>query len=128
MSGDGLGLLAAAVVLGTGVVWVRLIRAVRVPRVRAPYLAMMGVGALLGVAALARGVGAVGGVAAWVAILAGGFFVVLRLQSAQASGEPTAKPGGPIPDFSATDDEGNPFALASLSGRPFLLKFFRGHW
>jgi len=36
--------------------------------------------------------------------------------------------GGPILDFSAPDENGEPFALASLRGRPYLLKFFRGHW
>jgi hypothetical protein len=36
VSGDLLGLAAAAVVVATGAVWFRLIKAVRIPRVRAP--------------------------------------------------------------------------------------------
>jgi peroxiredoxin len=36
--------------------------------------------------------------------------------------------GQPIPEFTAPDAEGQPFALSSLHGRPYLLKFFRGHW
>ena len=36
--------------------------------------------------------------------------------------------GAPILDFEAPDAEGEPFDLATLRGRPFLLKFFRGHW
>ena len=33
-----------------------------------------------------------------------------------------------IRNFTAKDDQGNSFDLAALRGRPFLLKFFRGHW
>jgi peroxiredoxin len=31
-------------------------------------------------------------------------------------------------DFTALDEHGREFALASTAGRPLLLKFFRGHW
>ncbi len=128
MSGGVLGWLAGAVVLATGIVWFRLVKAVRIPRARAPYIALMGVGVALGLAAVVQGPGIWGGLAAWFAILAGGMFVALRAQSGQAKTPPSVKLGGPILDFVAADDQGNPFQLASLSGRPFLLKFFRGHW
>ena len=128
MSGNLLGLLAAAVVVATGFVWFRLIGAVRIPKLRAPYFAAMGVGVALGVAGFAQGVGIAGGTAAGFAIVAGGFFVALRLQSAQETHPPAVKVGDPILDFTAADDQGKPFELASLHGRPFLLKFFRGHW
>jgi len=38
------------------------------------------------------------------------------------------KVGEPILRFRARDAEGNDFDLQELAGRPFLLKFFRGHW
>jgi peroxiredoxin len=33
-----------------------------------------------------------------------------------------------VVSFSAPDADGREFDLSSLAGRPFLLKFFRGHW
>jgi hypothetical protein len=128
MSGTWLGLAGALLVVATGIVWFRLIAAVRVPANRTPYFATMGVGAALGVAAFVQGTGVVGGVAAGFAIVAGGAFVGLRLQSRQDAREPAVRIGAPILDFTAPDENGQPFALSSLRGRPFLLKFFRGHW
>ena len=128
MSGDLLGLAAAAVVVATGVVWFRLIDAVRIPRGRAQYFAAMGLGVALGVAAFVQETGIFGAIAAAFAILAGGFFLALRLQSGQDAREPAVKLGEPILDFTAPDDSGESFELASLRGKPFLLKFFRGHW
>lgn len=128
MSGGVLGLAGAVVVAVAWVHWWRLLQAVRVPHRRAPHLAVMALGVVLGVAALARGPGPVGGVAAGLAILGGGAFLGLRLQSAQDRHGPAVAVGDPILDFSAPDANGEPFHLASLRGRPFLLKFFRGHW
>ena len=33
-----------------------------------------------------------------------------------------------IPAFSLTDHRGEAFSISELAGKPFLLKFFRGHW
>ena len=128
MSGDLLGLAAATVVVATGVVWFRLVKAVRIPRVRAPYFAAMGLGVALGLAAFVQGTGFPGAIPAAFAILAGGFFLALRLQSGQDAREPAVKLREPMLDFTALNDDGNLFELASLRGKPFLFKFFRGHW
>jgi hypothetical protein len=128
MSGNFLGLFAAAVVVATGILWFRLIGAVRVPRNRMRYFGAMGIGVALGLAAFASGVGIAGGIAAGFAVIAGGFFVGLRLQSRQDAREPAVAVGTPILDFTALDDRGEPFSLSSLADKPFLLKFFRGHW
>jgi hypothetical protein len=128
LSGSLLGIGAAAIVLLTGVIWFRRINAVRIPHARGPYLAAVGVAVLLGLAAFAQGPGIIGGIGAGFAILAGGAFLGLRLQSSQDARKPAVETGGPILDFTAPDDTGRPFDLASLRGKPFLLKFFRGHW
>ena len=128
MSGLFLGLLGAAIVLVAGGRWLRLMRQVRIPADRRPYLVASGAGALLGMAAFALGGGAVGAVAAVLAICAGLAFLGLSAASAQARMPPAVAVGDAIVDFVATDDQGRQFALASLRGRPFLLKFFRGHW
>ena len=36
--------------------------------------------------------------------------------------------GGPIIDFTVAVANDESFELGSLRGKPFLLKFFRGHW
>ena len=128
MGGELLGVLAAGVVVLTGVVWFRLIKAVRVPSNRVAFFAAMGVGVALGIAAFAQGTGVLGGLAAGFAVVAGGAFLGLRLQSTQDVRQPAVGVGRPILDFTAPDERGEPFDLASLGGKPYLLKFFRGHW
>jgi peroxiredoxin len=55
-------------------------------------------------------------------------FLGLSAASGQAKVAPAIAVGGSTIDFTASDDQGQPFALASRRGKPFLLKFFRGHW
>jgi cytochrome oxidase Cu insertion factor (SCO1/SenC/PrrC family) len=128
MTGTWLGIAAGLLVIGGWTVWMRRMNQVRIPRNRAAFFLVFGAGVVLGVAALVAGAGLVGGLAAALAILGGGMFFGLRLQSSQDRREPAVTVGGPILHFSAPDDAGDVFALSSLRGRPFLLKFFRGHW
>jgi cytochrome oxidase Cu insertion factor (SCO1/SenC/PrrC family) len=87
---------------------------------------MAGIG--LGLLAFARGPGVLGGLAAGLAVALGALFLLLQLLGRQARPMPNVALGRPILDFTAPDAEGQPFQLASLHGRPYLLKFFRGHW
>jgi len=82
----------------------------------------------LGALAFAREPGLLGGLAAGLAVVLGGLFLLLQGLGRQARVTPAVAVGRAIPDFTASDAEGRPFQLASLRGRPFLLKFFRGHW
>jgi peroxiredoxin len=128
MDGSLLGLLAGAIILVAGAGWLRGMRRVRLPADATPYVVACGAAAALGIAAFAVGTGVAGGVAAAVAIAGGLAFLVLFAASGQARTTAAVRVGGPVLEFVATDDAGRPFALASLRGRPFLLKFFRGHW
>ena len=38
------------------------------------------------------------------------------------------KPGDPLPDFSAVDENGAPLSSSELRGRPSVLLFVRGNW
>lgn len=122
-----LGVLALAIVGGTGWLWYRLIQDVAVPRNRTPYLAAFVAGGVLGVAAIFQG-GFVGILTGGVAALGGLGFSALRLVSGQAPNEPAVKVGEKMLSIVAPDETGAEFDLASLTGRPYLLKFFRGHW
>ncbi len=108
-----LGLLALIVVAATVYNWLQLIQRVAIPRDRRAWFAVFLAGGALGVIAIAQG----------------GFFSTLfRLQSRQQPNRPAVAVGDPMIPFVAPDEHGNDFDLASLSGKPYLLKFFRGHW
>ena len=127
--GTFLALDGALIVFGTTFLWGRRIMQVRLPADRTAYVVSMSIGALLGLAALLLGVEGLGARAmAWFALGLGATFVGLVASSAQDSKTPAVAVGGPILDFTAPDENGEPFELSSMTGRPFLLKFFRGHW
>jgi uncharacterized membrane protein YhaH (DUF805 family) len=126
------GLLAAlaalALTLGTGALWFRRMHAVALPSDRTPFVLAMALAATLGVGALVHGAGWLGGAIAVVAIVPASVFVLLVAISAQKGSPGAFRLGEPLPDFTAQDDTGQPFRLSSQSGKPLLLKFFRGHW
>ena len=128
MNGSVMGLLAGVIILVAGARWLRLMQQVRLPENATGYVIACGVAAALGVGAFVLGTGVVGGVVAAVVIAGGVAFLALVAASGQARVTPAVSVGGPVLDFVATDDAGRRFALANLRGRPFLLKFFRGHW
>lgn len=128
MNADMLGLLGAGVALGGWIVWFRLMQRVSVPDNRMPFLLAMAIALALGAAALASGPGLIGKIGAGFALVSGGIYLGLRTQSAQPSTTPVPSVGAPIPDFTLPNEAGESFMLSSISGKPYLLKFFRGHW
>jgi hypothetical protein len=128
VTGTILGSAGGLLELGTALVWFRLLRLVRIPADRRLFYAAHAAAIVLGASGLAAGAGTVGAVLAGIGILGGATFLGLAAQSAQAPGDPAVTVGGRIIDFVLPDHEGHPFDLATLRGRPFLLKFFRGHW
>ena len=128
MTGPILALLAATLLLAIGWRWLQRMQRVQIPGDMRPYLAGTALAALLGIAAFIAGVGLFAGIAAALAIVGGVAFLALYSASGQAKRTPAVAVGGPVVEFTARDDGGNPFDLASLRGTPFLLKFFRGHW
>jgi hypothetical protein len=122
--GVAAGLLEGAVALR----WFQLMRRVQIPADQRAFFAGHGLAAALGVAAFALGSGTIGAILAGVAVLGATVFFGLAAQSAQPPLEPAVAVGGPILEFTLPDHQGKPFDLATLRGKPFLLKFFRGHW
>jgi cytochrome oxidase Cu insertion factor (SCO1/SenC/PrrC family) len=126
--GDTLGVISLILALGTGAIWYRKILAVEIPQARAAFVTAFAAAAVLGVASFAVGNGTIGGICAGVGISFGALMTGLRAVSAQDAKVPAVRVGDRILDFTAPDEDGQPFSLASLGGRAFLLKFFRGHW
>jgi hypothetical protein len=128
VSGAILGLLALALLAQAGYAWMRSIREVRTGERRLFVLLVVVLAVGLGVIGLASDPGVVGGIAGGLAVALGALFLVIQALGRQSRAVPAVAVGGPMLDFTAPDAEGRPFRLASLHGRPYLLKFFRGHW
>jgi cytochrome oxidase Cu insertion factor (SCO1/SenC/PrrC family) len=128
MLGTILGIGGGALELVLSARWLWQMRRVRIPKDLRPIIAAHLVAVALGVAAFVLGASAPGRVSAAVAIVGGGVFLALQTQSRQARVAPAVAIGGPVIEFTLPDHEGRPFDLATLRGKPFLLKFFRGHW
>ena len=128
MNGSILGFLALVLLAQAGFVWMRSIREVRTGERRPLVIAVMAAAVGIGALAFARGPGLAGGIAAGVAVGFGALFLVNQVVGQQSRRTPAVAVGQPILDFTAPDADGRPFQLSSLRGRPYLLKFFRGHW
>jgi hypothetical protein len=128
MNGQVLGLLAFAIVAGAGIRWYVLIQRVAIPRDRTLLYGFFGIGAFFGLLALLSHPGWVVGPLAFVSLIVGAAFPLLRLRSTQVPAEPAVPVGATVPFFAAEDELGKRFESPWLSGKPYLLKFFRGHW
>jgi hypothetical protein len=118
-------LLTAGVTTG---LWWRGMQAVSLPLDRTRFFMAWGLALAFGFAAWFHAPGWLGGGAAALGMLLGGMFLVLGALSGQEDRTPTVAVGDAMPDFSAPSDSGEVFASTALAGRPYLLKFFRGHW
>lgn len=114
---------------GLLVLWVHAMKRVKM-RKRLPMLNSLAAAAtIVGIAAFTLEPGIFGGILAGLSILVGAGFLVLGIfLSALSKQTPAVKVGAPLIFFTAPDENGEPFDIASLRGRPILLKFFRGHW
>jgi hypothetical protein len=128
MLGTILGIAGGLLELVLSGVWLWLIRRVRIPADLRPTIAAHALAVALGVAAFGLGASTLGQVLAAAAIAGGLVFLALQTQTRQARLTPAVAVGRPIIEFTLPDHEGRPFDLATLRGKPFLLKFFRGHW
>jgi len=108
--------------------WFMRIKRVAIPRDRRGFVASWLLGAGLGIFALTEGAGWLGGTPAFIAALAGIFFSALVYISPQKVAADAVRVGERLRDFTAIDENGNEFGVASVAGKPLLLKFFRGHW
>ena len=128
MSGTTIGFVAFALVAGSMALWFRRMGRVQIPTDRRGFVACWAGGAVLGVLALSQGAGWVGGIPAGIATLAGTLFSVLVYISPQKVAEDAVRVGESLRAFTAPDENGADFSIASAAGKPVLLKFFRGHW
>ncbi|GAB4159707.1 MAG: hypothetical protein Fur0021_30870 [Candidatus Promineifilaceae bacterium] len=122
------GLLAFAIVRGNRIWYARKVKALRVPRRPLAHQLLAGGGAVVAVFTLTRSLDVIGFLLAAVALIAGIRFIYTTLSSRLPGKQIAVRRGQPALNFTALDGHGEPFTLSSLSGRPILIKFFRGHW
>jgi len=128
MHGTLLGFASLGLALASSLSFLQRMRRVALTQNRRPFEAAWAAALGLGVLALASNPGWLGGAAGTIGAATSALMLLLRARSAQAAKTPSVRVGGRILDFSAPDEHGAQFSLASLAGRPFLLKFLRGHW
>ncbi len=128
VSGSVFIIVALGIVMGAAAAYWPQVKALRVPLRPVGYQAAMVLGMLLAIMGLVKDPGLLSGMAAALAILAGGSFLFVTLTSRLPDKLPSAGVGQPAPDFTARDADGKNFTLSSLKGRTVLLKFFRGYW
>jgi cytochrome oxidase Cu insertion factor (SCO1/SenC/PrrC family) len=127
-TGTKLGILALVVALACAALWSYQMRQVDIPENRAAFAVVFLSAAALGVAALVKGAGWLGGIPAAFAILIGSFLPFTMAISHQQVAAHGIEVGETIPHFTALDDKGKRFDSDSLRGHPVLIKFFRAHW
>ena len=127
-----MGLLLAALAFGllaaAAVRWMGLIQRVEIDEGRSGLHRLLAASAGAALLAFLVGVGTLGGVLAGVALLGGALYAGLLSLAGQSQQAPAMAVGQPLPDFTAPDENGEPFSSASLRGHPVLIKVFRGHW
>ena len=127
-TGTKFGALAFATALGSGAVWMYLIRQVDIPEDRTVFVVLFLSAAALGVVAFFKGTSWAGGFLAAMAIFIGSLLPFTIAVSPQEVTASVIKLGDTIPHFTAPDDNGDIFDSDSLHGHLVLIKFFRAHW
>lgn len=123
-----LGIFSLLFALGTIWLWFRQVNLVALPEDRSFFVAAFVSAAAMGIVALIARSRWFGALPALLAIIAGGFMTATVYISPQQVADNPIKVGDTIPAFIALNDQGERFNSNRLSGKPTLIKFFRGHW
>ena len=129
MSGFDLSIVSFGIVLSSTLVWVLMVYKFTIPNNRFVFIVAWLVGWGTGVAALILGTGSL-----WAnnglsfALIVSSFCLLTVIIGGQKGGTGQFVVGSPVPALSAPDENEEIFDMASMSGKPILLKFFRGHW
>ncbi len=126
--GTALGFAALGLAVLTVFIWFRQVGLVALPQDRTVFVVLFILAALMGVASFIVGTRWFGAIPAIGGIIVGGFLTATVYISPQQVADNPVKVGDVIPQFVALNDDGERFNSAALSGKPTLIKFFRGHW
>jgi hypothetical protein len=129
MSGFDLSIVSFGIVLSSTLAWALMIYKFTIPNNRIAFIVAWLLGWGTGVAALILGTGSLlANIGLGFALIVSSFLLLTVLIGGQKGGTGQFVVGSPVPALSAPDENGEIFDMASMSGKPILLKFFRGHW
>ena len=128
MTGLFLAIASLVIVLATWRQWFKAALRQAVPDNLAGFVLAMATGLGLAIAAFFNAPGVVGGLLAAAATFMSVFWLLLTAAGKQKTGAAEIVVGQPLPAYTAMNEDGSSFDSQSLSGAPYLLKFFRGHW
>jgi len=128
MSGLILAWVSLVATVGFVTAWLTMIKRVQIGRGRWLLRLLAGAAIVSALLAFTREPGTLGGTLAGLSLVVGSAFFILSSLAGQSRQAPALAVGDSLLEFSASDENGEIFDLASLRGRPILLKFFRGHW
>ena len=126
--GTSLGFIALAMAIADVLFWFRQVDLVALPQDTTLFVVAFIAVAVLGIATFIVGTRWFGGIPAVGAIIVGAFLTGTVYISPQKVAENPVKVGDAIPQFIALNDDGERFNSSDLTGKPTLIKFFRGHW
>ena len=126
MSEFNLSYAGLVLVLGATAIWSYRAFKVDLPSNLMPFGLAWGICLALGAMALLQGTE--NGGAAITAVALGGTLLFFLSTGKQLNGSNAIKVGDRLPDFTAPDENGEPFDTNSLAGSAVVLKIFRGHW
>ncbi|MFT5098049.1 MAG: cytochrome oxidase Cu insertion factor (SCO1/SenC/PrrC family) [Candidatus Azotimanducaceae bacterium] len=127
-AGTSLGFIALLMAIGLVLFWFRQVNLVALPQDTTLFTVAFIAAVLLGIASFIVGTRWFGAIPAVGAIIVGVFMTGTIYISPQKVADNPVKVGDLIPHFVALNDDGDRFNSADLTGKPTLIKFFRGHW
>jgi len=129
MTGSNIAFLGFAITALTIGWWVHLMFTVKIPRSRISFLVALVFASGLGATAKIMGTGHwLASIASGLSIFIAAFFVLTVIIGDQKGGTGKFVLGQAAPAIVGRDENNEIFDMATLSGQPILLKFFRGHW
>jgi hypothetical protein len=128
MTGLILAIASLVIVLATWRRWFKTALRQAVPDNLVGFVLAIATGLGLAITAFFKEPGVVGGLLAAAATFMSLFWLLATAAGKQKTGAPTIVVGQPLPAYTALNEDGSSFDSQSLSGAPYLLKFFRGHW
>jgi hypothetical protein len=126
--GTSLGFIALAMAIGLVLFWFRQVNLVALPQDTTLFVVAFIAVVVAGIATFIVGTRWFGGIAAVGAIITGAFMTATVYISPQKVADNPLKVGDLIPQFVALNDDAERFNSRDLTGKPTLIKFFRGHW
>jgi len=126
--GTWLGFIALVMAIGVVLLWFRQANLVALPQDRTLFVIAFVAAGVLGIATFFIGTRWFGGIPAVGAIIVSAFLIGTIYISPQKVADNPVRVGDVIPQFVALNDDSERFNSSDLTGKPTLIKFFRGHW